>query len=113
MNCLRCAKQTAGRDVFCKECLEEMKRYPVKPGTVVTLPSRQETSLPRRKKDPTAEEQLEVAEKKMDNLHRWLLVMTSAAVLLGVLLYCSLTVDWTPEPEQTGNRNYTVVEFMD
>lgn len=45
MSCIKCGKDTLGQDVFCKECLEVMADYPVKPGTPVLIPD--QTSVRR------------------------------------------------------------------
>lgn len=113
MECLRCSKKTEGLNVFCPECLEEMEKHPVKPGTVVHIPHRQETELPRRKKEPTIEEQLAMTEKKIENLQRWLILMTTAAMLLGTLLYFSVALEYQSQPENSKTRNYTVVQSVE
>ena len=38
MQCMKCGRDLQPGQVFCDECLEEMEKYPVKPGTVVLLP---------------------------------------------------------------------------
>ena len=50
MHCLKCGQKTGDSEVFCENCLEDMKKYPVKPGTVVRLPQRQ--PAPVNKKRP-------------------------------------------------------------
>ena len=40
MSCMKCGKEVSEDQVFCPECLAEMERYPVKPGTPVLLPHR-------------------------------------------------------------------------
>ena len=35
MSCMKCGKEVSEDQVFCPECLAEMERYPVKPGTPV------------------------------------------------------------------------------
>ena len=40
MNCVKCGRETSDEQVFCEVCLREMENYPVKPGTVVHIPSR-------------------------------------------------------------------------
>ncbi len=40
MYCLRCGRDTNNDRVFCKECLDLMEEYPVKPGTAIQLPRR-------------------------------------------------------------------------
>ena len=40
MNCLKCGQEVAAGQVFCDECLKDMERHPVNPGTPVILPKR-------------------------------------------------------------------------
>ena len=40
MNCVKCGRETAEEQVFCDVCLGEMEDYPVKPGTAVLIPNR-------------------------------------------------------------------------
>ena len=40
MLCMKCGREVDAEQVFCADCLAEMEKYPVKPGTVVTLPQR-------------------------------------------------------------------------
>ena len=40
LGCIKCGRDTVSDQVFCPDCLAEMKKYPVRPGTVVQLPSR-------------------------------------------------------------------------
>ena len=42
MHCMKCGRDLEPGQVFCEECQAEMKKYPVKPGTVVQLPRRRE-----------------------------------------------------------------------
>ena len=38
MCCMKCGRETALGQAFCKECLEDMSHYPVNPATPVQLP---------------------------------------------------------------------------
>ena len=42
MNCLKCGREIDAKDVFCPMCLEDMEKYPVKPGTAVHIPARKD-----------------------------------------------------------------------
>ncbi len=48
MFCMRCGREIAEDQVFCRECLELMARNPVEPGTPVQLPVRSAQSASRR-----------------------------------------------------------------
>lgn len=39
LNCLKCGREIEEGQVFCNDCLVQMAKYPVKPGTAVQLPS--------------------------------------------------------------------------
>lgn len=40
MYCLKCGSNTQDNRVFCDVCLDGMQDYPIKPGTVVQIPTR-------------------------------------------------------------------------
>lgn len=84
MQCLKCGKKAAGKQVFCEECLAVMQKYPVKPGIPIQLPQRgkrpPEKILPPSLQEPAAEEQLH----QLRTMVRWLL--GAIAVLSVVLL---------------------------
>ncbi len=89
MNCLRCGRETAEGQVFCPDCLAEMEKYPVKPGTAVLLLSRSENAAPRRapkRRAPTAEEQLKTLKRRTRLLTALLAVALAAVIGLGVVL---------------------------
>lgn len=44
MNCTKCGRETKENAVFCGKCLDVMKQYPIKPGTVIQLPQRKAAS---------------------------------------------------------------------
>ena len=79
MNCMKCGREIAEEAVFCESCLEDMRKYPVKPGIAVQLPGKKDAPVPRkshtrRRQPPTPEEQiqmrLERARWEMDQ-NRW------------------------------------------
>lgn len=111
MNCVKCGKETAGTNVFCPECLEDMKRYPIKPGTTVHIPARPERTerkQPRVRKERPPEEQITSLHKLVQLLVILVACLaTTLTVTLGVLVY-TLVGPVEPEPQQTPmSRNYT------
>lgn len=38
MSCMKCGREVALGQVFCKDCLEDMSHYPVNPATPVQIP---------------------------------------------------------------------------
>ena len=86
MNCVKCGREIEHDKVFCSVCLEEMERYPVKPGTVVHIPKRPEEESEKktlsRKRAPLAPEQ------QIRRLKRRILWLRMA--LAALLLICGL-----------------------
>ena len=85
MNCMKCGRETQAENVFCPDCLLEMEKYPVRPGTVVLLPRRKESSvlkkLPKRHV-PTQDEQIADLKKSLRILSIILIVCIVAIVLM-------------------------------
>lgn len=48
MKCMKCGREIEADRVFCTDCLVDMEKYPVKPGTAVQLPRRQTVPPVRR-----------------------------------------------------------------
>ena len=79
MNCMKCGREPRDENVFCQDCLLDMEKYPVRPGTVVLLPRRRESSVVKKiqkRHIPTAEEQIAF-------LRRWVLILS---VVLGICI---------------------------
>ena len=96
MSCLRCGRETAENQVFCKLCLEDMEKYPVKPGTTVQLPSRSALDNPRkpRLKQPSLEEEYN---KLLHAIRILLLVM--AGLLMAFAITAGLLINTLNQPE--------------
>lgn len=116
MNCVKCGKKTEGTDVFCPECLEDMKRYPVKPGTKIQIPARPEPverKTVKAKKEKTPEEQIAGLQRLVKLLTVLLLTLSVAlAVSVGILAY-QLADDTGAQPQQPMSRNYTTSAASD
>ncbi|MBQ6999425.1 MAG: hypothetical protein IJN67_00085 [Oscillospiraceae bacterium] len=85
MNCLKCGRETPAEQVFCEECLLEMEKYPVKPGTVVLLPRNRDTASPKKtvkRRVLSAEEQLKISRKRIKALAVAFLVTLVLALLM-------------------------------
>lgn len=90
MNCMKCGRETALGQVFCKECQADMDRYPVKPGTPVILPPPPAVNTNRRstvRKPRKPEEQLSRLRRLMISM----LVLFMIIIAAGTLLIFSLT----------------------
>ena len=73
MQCLKCGREIDPEQVFCADCLAEMEKYPVKPGTVVHIPHRPPQSSvkkPTAHRYPAAspEEQVKKLKKRVSAL---------------------------------------------
>ena len=83
---MKCGRETISEQVFCPDCLAEMEKYPVRPGTVVQLPSRKTAAVVKKapkKRTVPPEEQLKVLKKRCRTLLIALIVMTILAVTLA------------------------------
>lgn len=109
MSCLRCGKETTNEQLFCADCLAQMDRQPVKPGTPVYIPHRShEEPLKqiRKRRAATPEERLKVSK----TLNQWLVaavaVLTILSSVLGIFLHDALN---NRESEPPVGRNYAYV----
>lgn len=88
MQCVRCGRDVTEGQVFCEECLAEMEKYPVRPGTAVLLPHYQrQYNLPKKpvKRTVPPEEQIRRL-KRRSRILAWLLAASIAlSVGLGYL----------------------------
>ena len=82
MECLKCGRETAGKETFCTECLKEMEKFPVNSGTPVVIPKREE---PRRqvpqKKAPKPEE---IIAGLNQTIHRLRVALCIVSILLAL-----------------------------
>lgn len=111
VNCMKCGKQIEDTQVFCDDCLEKMKQYPVKPGTVVQLPYRAEEAPVKkpvaRKKVLTSEEQLARQRKIIQGLSAGIAALVVALSLTAAALGRSLQLQKSGEQNQIIGRNYS------
>ena len=89
MHCMKCGREIEEGQVFCADCLEEMEKYPVKPGVAVFLPQQKAVSpikkaYAKRRQGPTPEEMVVRLKKRVRRLALlWLVTL----VLLGLFAY--------------------------
>ena len=107
MECMKCGRETPSDQVFCEECLAEMEKYPVKPGTVVLLPRRRENSsvkkLSKRRIIPL-EDQVKVLKKRVRVLTITLIIALILLSAGGVYMVKHLS-----EKHFKPGQNYTSV----
>ena len=87
MNCLKCGRKIDDGQVFCTDCLVQMEKYPIKPGTAVVLPNRVEApqirkNSPRFRVALSQEEQLRLLKRRVHNL--------TLALAIVLLLFAGL-----------------------
>ena len=107
MNCMKCGRETQEENVFCQECLTEMEKYPILPGTVVLLPRRREPILQKKapkRHVPTPEEQIKFFRK-------WAVIATVlAAVFLALIaLMFEPTMHYVLDEHYEIGQNYSSV----
>ena len=87
MNCMKCGREIQEGQVFCVDCLKDMEKYPVRPGTAVHLPKRPTYSpirrtAPKRKNLPP--EEVVKRQRKVIRRLSWALVLISLLAALMV-----------------------------
>ena len=99
MNCLRCARETSGQQVFCDACLDDMACHPVKSDTPIYLPVRKVSVAPKNKRrhrrERTAEEILPILRKRIR-------VLTALVVILAMMLAAAVTGVWLAKRQGAG-----------
>lgn len=100
MKCLRCARETADRQVFCNACLDDMSRYPVRSDTPIYLPVRKAGDTPKRparrfRRERTAEEIVFILRKRVR-------VLTALVVILVMMLAAAVTGVWLAKRQGGG-----------
>ena len=100
VSCMRCGKETEVDQVFCDECLTDMERHPVKPGTPIQLPQRETRTVVKRSSFKLA------ASKWQDKIFRlkytifWLsmiIILLTAALVLALGMLLQITPAWVNE----------------
>ena len=108
MACLKCGRDVQGQQVFCDKCLDTMARSPVRPGTLVLLPSAKPQAVPKkqshRKRALSPEEQVFQLRK---NLRRMYLCVAVLTVVLGMATALLIHEVMTEDAPAIG-QNYTI-----
>ena len=110
MNCIRCGREIEAGQVFCGECLEEMEKYPVKPGIAIQLPKQREApafkKAPIRRRTAAPEEQIHRLQKAVVILATLLLV---SLIVIGFLFY-PLVKPVFEEAKPKPGQNYSTID---
>lgn len=91
MNCLKCGRETSGERVFCDDCLLEMEKYPVRPGTLVHLPRRKESAAARKttkRRTVSPEDQVKAMRRL---IRRLILALVICIALILAMVYPSIS----------------------
>lgn len=110
MFCMKCGKEIEDTQVFCPECLAVMERFPVKPGTAIQLPTRQEQPAARkvivRKKELSPEKRI----RRLKGVIACLCsAVTVLALALGICLFLLFGSPDTEIPTETKGKNYSTI----
>lgn len=110
MNCIKCGREVRGEQVFCADCQKVMEQYPVKPGTLIQLPS--QTPQSEQKAKPVRSKKAVPAEIRLRKQRTTirLLVLTLAAVLIAFAATALLALHLLDQRDQQSRigQNYTV-----
>ena len=106
MNCIKCGRETLGENIFCPDCLAEMEKYPVQPGTVVLLPRRKESSSKKAPKRHTP-----APEELVTNLRRQnsALLFLLAVCIIAIALMFEPTMHYVRDEHYEIGQNYSSV----
>ena len=106
MNCMKCGRETENDQVFCQDCLQIMKKYPVRPGTVVLLPRRRETIIKKTVKRHSIplEEQVKILRKRL--MIMWFVFVLCIALML---LMINPTLHYALDKHVEIGQNYSTV----
>ena len=112
MNCMKCGRDIALGQAFCKDCLEDMAHYPVNPTTPVQIPVQPPAVTPQRrnfrsKKAKKPEEQILRLRKKIRIQSIVIVLLTTMLIGLGIYTYKKLYP--TADPNRPG-ENYITTE---
>ena len=113
MNCMKCGREVALGQVFCKECLSVMEQHPVKPDTPVQLPNRAAMAAGRRS---THSRKTRKPEEQISRLRKLVVIQTLAllAVLAGLVITILIVSGQMGDihPQVLPGQNYSTVETI-
>lgn len=107
MNCMKCGRENPSGQVFCEECLAEMEKYPVKPGTVVLLPRRRDYTVAKKtgkRRTIPLEEQVKLLKKRVK-----VLAISLFVCLVLIVTGIFYMVDHLSKTHFKPGQNYTSV----
>lgn len=81
MKCMRCGTKIIAGSVFCEECLADMEKHPVKPGTPINLPHREKQVQPKRTK-----KRFHKPDEQIHTLRRLVIWLITLVIFLAIAL---------------------------
>lgn len=113
MTCMKCGSEIESESSFCPKCLEEMKKYPVKPGTPIQLPTRSGAAAKKNAnpKRPAMKEKEQIARLTHRNKTLATLLILTILALSAVSYF--LVRELTKVPEKPAGQNYTTTTIVD
>lgn len=107
MYCMKCGKETEENEIFCVECLELMKKYPVKPGIVVHIPKQPaKKQVHHRRVTITPEEHVRKLSRQAHILTLLVTLAVGFALFFGLMAFDILEKS---NMRQLLGQNYSVV----
>lgn len=88
LNCMKCGRDIEEGQVFCPACLEDMARYPVKPGIAIQLPPHKTGPAP--KKPHTKRRQPPKPEEKILAMKKWMRFLLAMWLITLALLIAAM-----------------------
>lgn len=99
MKCMRCGTEIPSGSVFCDNCLADMEKHPVKPGTPINLPRREKQQAVKRSKKRFLK-----PEDHVHALRRLVAFLMTVIILLAVALTASIYLLITQPDQNDTNR---------
>ena len=108
MQCMKCGREIPVGDVFCQECLADMAKYPVKPGTVVRIPDQNRYMRRQQERRPgiTPERKIEILKRRIW-IMSWFLTLAVATIIAASALIYSLLQEAENSPAIGQNYSST------
>lgn len=111
MACLKCGRDTAEGQVFCPDCLAQMTRYPVQPGTIIQIPNRKSSAQRRtaKRRFLPPEEQVKLLRARLRTLTVLFLVVLLLAVGSSALVIRALVRRRLPTGQNYSSTNISTI----
>ena len=112
MNCMKCGRDIQEGQVFCIDCLKDMEKYPVRPGTMIHLPKRPAYPPIRRAAPKRKAVSLEEIVKRQRKIIRRLSIALILALAAAALLAIPAAVHLMETDEFVIGQNYSVIQDL-